>query len=216
MSGAAQLAEIDLIPADYRQQRALLRTVRVAGFVTLALACAAAAAGAGLRHAAAAVRMDVQRLEATASLVTRQRSEIAGLAARRDALQAEFVLLRGLRTDAAFDELLAIVASAVPADRIWLLEWRVERLGAVIAAAPARAAAHFTIDPEASDVQAVRLQMTIIGEARDHAAVATFADALLVTAGIRDVRIRRASRDGPDSPVKFDLAVEADRGSRRG
>lgn len=214
MTGFAQTAEIDLIPADYRNERKLLRTVRTVGIVVLVLACAAAALAGGLRHAAAAVRTEVQRLEATAALVTQQRSTIAALALRKGMLEAKLSLLEGLRRDAGLEEMLSTVGTAAPADSVWFLEWRLERLGAVVAAAPAGAMGHFVVEPDGGQgAPAVRVQMTIAGQAQDHAAVAAFVSSLLSKPGIEEVRVQRASREHTDNVVEFDLLVVAQSGS---
>lgn len=211
MSAVAQMAEIDLIPADYRNERALLRTIRTVGIVVLALVCAAAALSGVLRHAAAGVRSEMQRLEATASLVNQQRSAIAGLAQRKAALKAKLSLLRGLRSNGAVAETLLTVGHAVPEASVWLLEWRFQRLGAVVATIPDGASDYFVVgDEDPGTSRAVRVEMTIVGQAHDHSAVSAFVSGLLGAPGIEDVRVQRASREGGESAVEFELLIAAD------
>lgn len=215
MTTLAQMAEIDLIPADYRNERALLRTVRMVGIVVLALVCIAATLSGVLRHAAGGIRTEVQRLDATAALVNQQRSIIAGLALRKGALESKMSLLAGLRRGAALEEILRSVGRAAPGDSMWFLEWRFERLGAIVPAAPAGAEAWFVVEPQSSvqAAPAVRVQMTIAGQARDHAAVSAFVSSLLGEPGIEEVRVQRASRERNEGLVEFNLLVVADNGS---
>ena len=215
MSALARMPEIDLIPADYRHERALVRVVRNVGIVVLGLVCSAAALSGALRHTVVDTRAEVQRLDAAASMVDLQRTTIAGLAQRKDALQSEVALLQGLRRGAALDELLATVTRAAPAGALWFLSWQFERLGAVVALASTGAENYFVVDAEraAQGPPAVRMQMTIAGQARDHAAVSAFVSSLLEEPGIRDVRVQRASREQSDDLVDFDVLVVADSAS---
>lgn len=212
MSTIAGMPEIDLIPADYRNERALSRTVRTVGIAVVALVCVAAALSGGLRNAAAGARAEAQRLDAAAAMANLQRTTIDALALRKGALEAELSLLEGLRRGVALEDLLGTVAGAAPAGSVWFLTWQFERLGAVVAAAPVGAEGFFVIEDSAGaqEAPAVRVQMTIAGQARDHAAVSAFVSGLQAQAGIRDVRVQRASRENIDGVVDFDLLVVAD------
>lgn len=209
MSELAHIAEIDLIPADYRSERALMRAIRTAGWIVLAVVCTAAALGGTLRHAASEARVEVERLRVAAASVEAQRLAIAGLAQRRSALQAKLSLLEGLRRPAAPGEVLLAVNNAVPGDRVWFLEWRYRRLGAVVPAVPAGAEGYFVTGTEPDGQGAVRAQVTIVGQARDHASVAGFVRELLGRPSIENVRIQGVSREIGADVVNFEVAITA-------
>lgn len=207
MTALAQMAEIDLIPADYRSERAMLRQLRRAGIVLLALICVAATLGAGLRHATGVVRDEVMRLGAAAAAVELERSGIAGLTQRKAVLETELLQLRSLRSGTVITDSLQTVDRALSGGgQLWLLEWRFERLGAELPTATQGAA---------GNPPAARVQMTMIGQARHHAAVSDFVRSLLAQPGVEDVRILRTSRDGDAGEVDFELlAVAGDGGAR--
>lgn len=215
MTTVAYAAEIDLIPADYRKKRALVRTVRTLAIICLALVCMAVILSGLLQNAAAGIRAEMQRLEATASSVNQQRSTIAALALRKEALESKLLLLQGLRRETEVERLLRTVGDAVPGDSIWFLEWRLERVGAIVAAALAGADEWFVVERPSSThtAPAVRVRMTIAGHARDRAAVSAFVQSLKAEIGIEDVRVQRASRRQKNGLVRFDLLVVADSGS---
>jgi len=190
------MVEIDLIPADYRAERALLRMLRRAGIVLLALVCAAAALAGGLRHAAAGMRGEVQRLDAIAAGVELQRTSAAALAVRKSALEMELAQLRGLRDGTAITDSLATVDRALAERGLWFLAWRFERV-----AAPGEAG--------------VRVQMSILGQALDHAAVSGFVGSLLEQPDVPEVRILRTSREGQTGEIGFELLVVVAPGSER-
>lgn len=211
MSELAHIAEIDLIPADYRSERALMRAIRTAGWAVLALVCLAGVLSGALRHAAAGVRSDVERLDAGAARVEAQRAAVAGLAQRKAALEAKVSLLEGLRRHAALGEILLSVNRAVPERQVWFLEWRYQRIGAVVPVVPAGAESYFVAASATSgqDTGTVRVQMTIVGQARDHAAVAMFVSSLLGEPGIEEVQIRGVSREIGANTVDFEVLVVA-------
>lgn len=197
------MVEIDLIPADYRAERALLRMLRRAGIVLLALVCAAAALAGGLRHAAAGMRGEVQRLDAIAAGVELQRASAAALAVRKSLLEMELAQLRSLRDGTAITDSLTTVDRALAERGLWFLAWRFERVGAAGAGSP-----------PGSDA-GVRVQMSILGRALDHAAVSGFVGSLLQQPDVPEVRILRTSREGQTGEIDFELLVVVAPGSER-
>ena len=197
------MVEIDLIPADYRAERALLRMLRRAGIVLLALVCAAAALAGGLRHAAAGMRGEVQRLDAIAAGVELQRASAAALAVRKSLLEMELAQLRSLRDGTAITDSLTTVDRALAERGLWFLAWRFERVGVAGAGSP-----------PGSDA-GVRVQMSILGRALDHAAVSGFVGSLLQQPDVPEVRILRTSREGQTGEIEFELLVVVAPGSER-
>jgi hypothetical protein len=213
MSAGVRMSEIDLIPEDYRHQRNLSRAVRTVGIVVLGLICVTAALSAGLKASAADARAQVRRLEAVAAMINEQRTNIAKLQERRAAIAAETSLLAAMSLSPRLDVLLETVSSAAPPQSLWFDTWQLERLGPVVAAAPIGAETWFVIDAAAAAQQTdtvVRVEMTVSGQAQDHAAIATFVGNLLKVHGMKTVRVQRAARELDESLVAFEVFIVAD------
>lgn len=216
MSAGVAMAEIDLIPADYRNRRVVARALRTVGVLVIGLTCACALAAETLRRSAHALRAELRTLQAEAVVLDARRAAIAELEATRAALETEATLLDGLRRDAALDAWLAAVADAAPAG-VWFDSWKSERLGIPARTVPPGAEDYLLADAAAPPLAEarVRLEMTIAGDARDHAAVTSFVAQLGGTPGVREVRLQRASREPGASGVGFELVVIAeDAGAR--
>ncbi|HUO82314.1 MAG TPA: hypothetical protein VM616_05590 [Gammaproteobacteria bacterium] len=195
MSALAHTIEIDLIPADYRAERALLRMLRRAGIVLLALVCIAAALAGGLRHAGAGVRDEIQRLDAVAAGVELQRAGVAALVIRKSTLETELAQLRSLRDPTAVTDSLKTVDRALSESGLWFLAWRFERVG------PSAAGS------SPGGETAARVQMSILGQAHDHAAVSGFVGSLLEQPEVEDVRILKTAGNGDTGVIDFELLV---------
>ena len=204
MNAATELSEIDLIPAAYRHERALIKTLRRTAVVTVAVLVASAAAAGALRHSTLAARVEIDRLGAVAAVAEQQRAAVATLTLRKTAMQERLGVLAGLRQPAAVDDLLAAVAHAVPAQRMWFASWHFERQEPAVDGAPSEADLQ---TPKPAPGSSVHLQMRISGHARDHGAVSEFAEALLRDPAMREVNVPRVHRDYEAGVVSFDLLV---------
>ena len=131
--------EIDLIPADYRHERALYRTVRRCGLLVGALVAAAAIAAGSLRHATTAARAEIAELDKAVAMAEQQQAAIDALTQQKQTIEAQTTLRSGLRAHAPIDELIASIGAAAVDAGVWFRSWRIERLGVVVPVAPAGA-----------------------------------------------------------------------------
>ena len=107
------MADIELIPDDYTQARALRRRLIRAGLVIVLLALAAAAARGWLAWRMSAERPLVQRLAAREATVQQQGQRLVALRAEKTVAVARLAALRTLQDGAAWLTLVAAV------DRSW-------------------------------------------------------------------------------------------------
>lgn len=211
MSAAVALAEIDLIPAEYRNRRTVHRALRRIGVLVLALICTGALTAEALRRSASAARAELRTLQAEAVVLDARRAAIAELQRAKAALEADAGLVAGLRRDAALGVWLAAAAAAAP-EGLWFSSWRAERLGVPVAAVPPGGEDYFLADGAAPPLESagVRLEIMIAGGALDHAAVTAFVAGLTGMRGIRDVRLQRASRAPGTDDIEFELVAVAE------
>jgi Tfp pilus assembly protein PilN len=201
--------EIDLIPSDYRQERALLRTVRRCGFVVVALIFTAAIATGALRHGTNAARAEIAKLDAAASAADMERAAIDALTQQKQVLETRIALRSGLRARAPLDNLLTSIGVAAVDAGVWFRSWRFERLGAVVATAPSGAEEYFVVEP-GSNGSRVRSEIVIAGRAADVAGVSALAQALAADERFGRVQVQRVSRIAAEPGVDFELALAAD------
>jgi Tfp pilus assembly protein PilN len=212
MSSVAHMAEIDLIPNEYRHERALRRAVRISGFAVLGLVVAAGAASATLRGSAARIENEIAQLKLAAAAVDQQRAAIESLRGQKLIIESRSALITKLRNQAHVDELIASIARAIPKDGAWFRSWRLVRNGTVVAQAPDAAEALVVVDPTAAAAHSalVRFTMTVTGEAAEHSAVTDFVQALFRVPLVRDVQVHGVSREGDAAAFVFDLTIVAD------
>jgi len=209
MTGAVAMHEIDLIPADYRNERTLVRTLTRCGWLIGALLAASIVVAGAFRHAANIVRADIVRLDAVAALAEQQRAAIAALTLQKQALEARFRLENGLRSKASIDELMRIIGGAAVDAGVWFRSWRFERLGLVVPTAPPGAEGLFVVDPNA-DGSLVRSHISITGRAPGVANVSALVDKLAGMPRFKQVQVQRVSRDSVERVVDFELALAVD------
>jgi hypothetical protein len=206
---AAVMHEIDLIPADYRHELGIKRTLRRVGLVLAALVAVAAVTTAALSQATSTARAEVAELNAAAASAEVERAAIDVLTRQKEALEAQAALRSGLRARAPLDELMVSIGRAAVDARVWFRSWRIERVGEVVPAAPAGAEAHFAVEP-GSDGSRVRSEIVIVGRAADVGRVSAFAQALGTDGRFARLQVQRVARDASDDLVDFELALTAE------
>jgi hypothetical protein len=205
----AVMHEIDLIPADYRHELGIKRTIRRVGLAVGTLVAAAAVAAAALSHAASTARAEVAQLNAAAASAEVERAAIDVITRQKQALEAQATLRSGLRARAPLDELMAAIGRAAVDAGVWFRSWRIERVGEVVPAAPAGAEAHFVVEP-GSDGSRVRSEIVIVGRATDVGGVSALAQALGADGRFARIQVQRVARDASGDLVDFELALTAE------
>jgi Tfp pilus assembly protein PilN len=201
--------EIDLIPADYRKERAVTRIAWRCGVAIAALIAIAAIAAGALRHDTSAAQAEIAKLETAASAADMQRAAIEALAQQKQTLESQAVLRSGLNARAPLDDLLISIGAAAVDAGVWFRSWRFVRLGAVVPAAPAGAEEHFVVEP-GSDGSRVRSEIVIAGSAADVGGVSALAQALAADSRFDRVQVQRVARSDAERGVDFELALATD------
>jgi Tfp pilus assembly protein PilN len=206
MTSAVATHEIDLIPAAYRNQRALYRMLQRCGVAIGMLVAIAAVAASALHQATAAALREAAELRKVIAMAEQQQAAIDALKQQKQVLESEAALRSGLRARAPIDELLASIGSDAVEAGVWFHSWRFEQLGAIVPTAPAGAEPFFVVDATGSGV---RSEISIAGRATDVSAVSSLVQRLARDERLATVRVQRVSRDGAADSVAFELAISS-------
>ena len=178
------MAELDLIPQDYRdrlQQRAEIRR-HVIAFVILNIIVLASAGVFGQLSKQTAVRID--ELKSQSAISEQQQLQLEQLASQQREYERRWSLLRGLRAGAAVEDVFKIIDRAIVDNKLWFENWSFRRAGVVVDGETRTVeTGYFVVVPadgqsaEPTDWQ-VETHMMLEGRAIDHQALSTFVRAL--------------------------------------
>lgn len=209
------MAELDLIPDDYRnrlKQRAELRQFAVL-FAILNIVVLASAGAFGQLSKQASVR--IQELKSQSAITEQQQLRLEALSAQQKEYEQRWSLLRGLRAGAAVEDIFRIIDRAIVNDDIWFENWSFRRAGVVVdGEARGVETGYFVVVPadgkptETPEWQ-VETHMVLEGRALDHQALSTFVRALFEQPDIKDVSVQRTSLTdyANGRVVSFDLNI---------
>jgi len=194
------VAELDLIPQDYRNwlaQRAMIRQ-HVILFVILNI-IVLASSGVLAQLSKQAVKR-VQDLQSQSAITQQQQAQLEQLREQQTEYEKRWSLLRGLRAGAAVEDIFRIIDQALVSNDLWFVNWSFRRAGVVV-------------DGETRDVETgyflivredgqynedvdwqVETHMTVNGQAKDHQALSTFVRSLFEQPSIKDVSVQKTSR----------------------
>ncbi len=135
--------------------------------------------------------------------------------ARLTALNDEWTLLQGLRSGAAAEDLFVIIDQALPGTDVWFEKWKFRRAGVVVPDNTRTVNTGYLIlvtdsNASASDAQwQVETHMSIVGHARDHAALSRFVRGLYDHTEIQEVKLNqtRVREYSNTTVVDFELAI---------
>jgi Tfp pilus assembly protein PilN len=198
------VAEIDLIPREYRRQRERESLLRRIGVVAGVLGAAGMIATGSLAWAASGAHAELRALELAHRLSDQQRIELENLERERARLEQQWARLEALRGGDDVEALFLLIERALPEGELWFDRWDLHRNDRGSDAAPAAASA------AADAARGGGAQMRILGQARDHAALSQFVRSLYESPGVQDVHLERTGlrRYTTTSVVDFELAVE--------
>lgn len=187
------MADIDMIPREYRDGVRVRRTLRLAGIALAVVVAAGALGGVGLRWRSAALERSAGVLEAAAARAQADNARAAQAQAERGRREQEQTVLRTLRRTGELAALAQGLDAALD-DTVWLTELRVER---DIQGAPANAAAAplpedteaFTAPGAANQAWRLRSSIEVSGQAASYDAVTAFLSALGRQPGITHLRL---------------------------
>ncbi|MDH3314336.1 MAG: PilN domain-containing protein [Gammaproteobacteria bacterium] len=212
------MAEMDLIPAAYRQKLRIAELLRnfvliCAGVIVL---IAAAKVGLGLLiQRAGPVRAQHLQLEATSRS---QRERITALTAQRAKAELQERILASLRGDSDIVPLFVAIDKAITRS-VWFLEMKFTREGALVKVKPeAVNTGYFIVVPKGAkdanpqaEEQAWRTEkhVEIKGIAADHTALAEFMRALDSQPGIDSVSLLNTGTRSYTTRQVVDFSIAA-------
>ena len=208
------MADIDLIPADYRvwlTQRDLLRRF---GIIVVFLCVLLACTGAALKNMADSARARAADLRTANAITQQQHQQLETLRAQEAEYARQLALLRGLRAGAAVEDIFEVIDNSLAAGQLWFDDWSFRRAGVIVAGEQRGIeTGYFVIVSEdgsnaASDFE-VETHMSIRGQAKDHQALSSFVRALFGQQLIKDVSVQRTSQTefASGHVVDFEITV---------
>jgi len=193
------MAELDLIPQDYRnwlKQRWMFRQYIIAFVILNVIVLASSGLLAQMSKSAMGT---VRDLQSQSAITEQQQVQLEQLREQQTEYERRWSLLRGLRAGAAVEDIFRIIDRSLSNNDLWFVDWRFRRAGVVV-------------DGETRDVETgyflivledgsyndntewqVETHMTVNGQARDHQALSTFVRALFEQESIRDVSVQKTS-----------------------
>ncbi len=209
------MAELDLIPQDYRnwlKQRWMFRQYVIVFAILNVLVLASSGVLAQMSKSATGT---VRDLQSQSAITEQQQLQLEQLREQQTEYERRWSLLRGLRAGAAVEDIFRIIDRALTNNDLWFVDWRFRRAGVVV-------------DGETRDVETgyflivledgsydgntewqVETHMTVNGQAREHQALSNFVRALFEQDSIRDVSVQKTSLIdyAGGRVVEFELAI---------
>lgn len=209
------MAELDLIPEDYRlglQQRAELRQFAIAFAILNIVILASAGAISQLSKQTSA---RIVELKSQSAITEQQQAQLEALSAEQKEYEQRWSLLRGLRAGAAVEDIFRIIDQAMIDDALWFENWSFRRAGVVVDGETRGVeTGYFVVVPadgqsgETPEWQ-VETHMILEGRALDHQALSKFVRALFEQPDIKDVSVQRTALTdyANGRVVSFDLTI---------
>ena len=205
---------LDLIPADYRDERQARRMLSWFLPVFGILIVGIGSARFMLDHKQAQIQTTMNTLQANINYNVEQQRHLDDLNAERRLFERRVQILDGLRGGLPAERMFAVVDGAFDSNT-WFRKWTFRRRGDLTDEVPDTIHAGYLIivaDPDKGEHEKawrMATHMEIAGSAIDHTALAGFVERLLARAEIADVKILRTGsrRESSREVVDFDLAV---------
>jgi len=209
------MADIDLIPVDYRNwllQQAVVRKYVIAFVLLNALIFAV---GMVLGHTAQQAQAKVVQLRSDNAITQQQQAQLQQLKDQQAELERRWSLLRGLRAGAAVDDIFSLIDRSIVGGDLWFLDWSFRRAGVIVDGQQRGVeTGYFVIvseqeEPLADSDLVVETHMNIHGQAKDHQALSKFVRALFEQPDIKDVNVQKTSQTdfANGRVVDFNLTV---------
>lgn len=188
--------EIDLIPSVYRKRRLFSRWLKFSLIALVLLSSGIIGTALYLKHATEQIDLRLQQLQSQKAISAQQRSDLEKLNNRKQELTQQLALLAGLRSGSAAQQMFLTVDRALSAGDVWFTNWRFRRAGTASEQAPQEVDTGYFIvvrneGKGSEEAWKIETQMTILGQAIDHAALSDFVSNLIDQPEIQNVRVVR-------------------------
>lgn len=209
------MAEIDLIPEDYRQALQIRRWLKTfAAAYGLGVLCIVLAKTL-LSFSIGAEASEIERLKANKTAVLNQRAQLDALQAEESVLEKRLAVLNKLRGGPPVRQVFLDIDRAVDG-KVWFLDWEFMRAGEFVQVKPRTVQrGYFIVVPAeeqgATQDRAWQMQthMRIKAQATDHSSLADFVRRLGQQSIIEDIKVlnTRLRSYASTQVVDFELAV---------
>ena len=208
------MAEIDLVPADYRRLLKLRGRLRTFAVLYLGVMVSLGTARAGIGYGVQTRGQEIERLEAARALEQDHQRQLEALREENAEAAKRLRILTGLRGGIAAKDMFLVIDRATDGN-VWFLDWKFRRAGEVVENDPAAVqTGYFIVLPvEERDAREkawlMRTHMEIRARALDHSTLAAFVRRLVGQPEIEEVRVlnTRTRRYTRAEVVEFELAV---------
>ncbi|MDJ0747867.1 MAG: hypothetical protein QNJ11_00220 [Woeseiaceae bacterium] len=209
------MANIDLIPNDYRNWLIQRRMLRNAGVAVTVAALTIFGGATAIANAAKTAQQTAADLRVRNAITQNQQQELQSMKQQQAEYERQWSLLRGLRAGAAVEDIFRIVDESLDGDKLWFVDWSFRRAGVIVNGQQRGVETGYFIIVDSEDGPAgdrdyaVETHMSIRGQAHDHQALSGFVRALFEQDLIKDVSVQRTSRTvlGARRIVDFDITV---------
>lgn len=207
------MAEIDLIPRDYRNRVFIFEwgrrfSVAMAAFMALSIAGYAV-----LNVSNQKLGKNVVTLQKRQQTLVQDQDALREIVEKRDRLQRQWDLLKNLRNSTAASRMFVIVDRSISSGDLWFMNWEFQRSADLVELQPeSPRAGHYIVKSDkagqgSEQAWEIKTSMAIKGQARDHSALSRFVRQLYQQPEVQDVRILNTSLVKTDSVVNFDMIV---------
>ena len=209
------MAEIDLIPNDYRnwlgQQSLIRKYIVIFAVVNVLLLVASVGVGQVTKKS----QQQALQLKSENAITQQQQTQLEQLKTQQTEYERQWSLLRGLRAGAAIDDIFTLIDRSLVGDDLWFLDWSFRRAGVIVDGQQRGVETGYFIivaedtDPFADPDLEIETHMTIHGQARDHQALSKFVRALFEQEDIKDVNVQKTSQTdyANGRAVDFDMTL---------
>jgi hypothetical protein len=208
------MADIDLIPQDYKNKLIEQSVVRWSVIISLIVVSTCFAIYFALKLLSTTTREDIEALQNQRSVSAAQNERLNLIVNTEKKLRNQLDIVRRLNKGAQIAQIFQVIDDAFVADGLWFLEWRFERQGISQKAKSGGTNTGYMIvvDPDKktnADNWAKETNMVVKGQAVDHAFVAQFVSNLIAHPNVSDVRIMMTEQRTLNSlpVIEFQLAI---------
>ena len=207
------MAEIDLIPSDYRNKAMVYGWGRRLLFVMLLTITVSLVSYVALEAANRKLSENVALLQNRQQSFSVNQDALREISKKRDHYQRQWELLKNLRDSTAAAKMFMIVDRAISSGEIWFLNWEFQRSDMFVEFRPESAREGYFIvlsdsnGSKAGEAWQITTHMNIKGQASDHSALSKFVRRLYEQPEVKNVRILNTSLINAAKVVNFDMIV---------
>ena len=216
------MAEIDLIPVDYRDWLARKATLIKYAIALVCINVLIFGIGLVINNLTERQQNRAVTLKTENAITQQQQAQLQQLRDQQVEYERRWSLLRGLRAGAAIDDIFSLIDRSIVSGDLWFIDWSFRRAGVIVNGEQRGVeTGYFVIvsendDPAASKDLSVETHMRIHGQAKDHQALSKFVRALFEQSDIKDVNVQKTSQTdyGIGRVVDFNMTVVLNSASR--